>query len=101
MAYLNTQSFFNSILDFLNTRITKLENITGCKIYKMIMLFEFVRLLKLSAIILELMLNNQIAIEQQFHGIVKSCPAHPVFVVFHLDIQGLDIKMTISKIDLL
>lgn len=41
---------------------------------------------------------HKVTFNQQFNGIIYCSPADPVLVVLHFDIQGLYIKMVISKI---
>jgi hypothetical protein len=66
----------------------------------MIMLFKLVRAFKLGAIVTKLVFGDQVAVEQEFYRVVQCSTAYPVFVVFHADVQGFDIKMAIRIIDL-
>jgi hypothetical protein len=67
----------------------------------MIVLFALMGLFELGYILPELVLDDQPAIEQQFHRIVKGSPAHPVIVVFHVDIEFLHIEMAFLGINLI
>ena len=41
----------------------------------------------------KLMLGYKSTVEQQFDGIVQCCPADPVLMIFHPDVQRFNIEM--------
>ena len=49
----------------------------------------------------KLMLSNQVAINEQLDGVVKRCARNPVLLVFHAQIQRLNIKMPLNLINLM
>jgi hypothetical protein len=67
----------------------------------MIMFLELVRTFELGTVITKLMLGDQVAVEQQFDRIIQGGTAHPVFVVLHPDVKGLDVEMPVGIIDFL
>ncbi len=57
----NPENFLDGCFDTLNTRITKLDYLTGVGNDNMIMLLRSVRFFKLCQIFTELMLSNKVA----------------------------------------
>ena len=49
----------------------------------------------------ELVLDHQVAVEQQLDGVIQGGPADPVLVVFHLVVERLDVEMPVGGVDLL
>lgn len=98
MRNFDIQCFFNKFPYLFDPWISKLHYFAGFSVNKMIMFLEFVRPLKLGAIITKLMLGNQAAIQQQFDRIIQCSAADPVFVILHPDVKGLNIKVTVSII---
>ena len=86
---------------FMNPGIAKLINPAASSADDMVMLFARKGFLKLGDILSKLMLDNQSAIQQKFHGVVQRSPAYPVAVVFHVDIQRFDIEMSVPCINLI
>ena len=97
---LNTQQALYRILDLLYPGIAKLEYFPGIDTDKMIVLPGAEAFFKLCAVVPELVLYHQVAIQQQLDGVVQRSPAYPVFVVLHPDVQALNIKMPRGRIDL-
>jgi hypothetical protein len=75
---------------FAGTDIDQVVVLGGCQ-----------RFLKLSNILPKLVLDNQFAVKQNLNGIIQRCPAHPIILVLHGDIERLNVKMTIARIDLI
>jgi hypothetical protein len=66
----------------------------------MVVLFEFKGTLILGAIVPKLVLGYQVAILQQFNGVIERSTAHPVLVILHLDVEGLYIEVAFGCINL-
>jgi hypothetical protein len=93
------QYLFYGTLDVLNPRIAEFDYFMTLRANKMIVLLVSVGLLILSEIFTKLVFAYQIALNQQIQRIINCGPAHPVILVFHVDIEGFHIKMAISGID--
>lgn len=91
----------SSILNFLNTRIAKLYNISTLQTNEMVVLATFECLFKLSQIFPKLMLCNQPALKKQLDGIIQGSPANTVVVSFHVDIKRFHIKVPLAHVNLL
>lgn len=98
---LDIQDLFDRILDLLYTRITELQHLAGIQTYEMIVLAGTETLLELGTVVSKLMFDNQAAGEQKLDSIVKRCPADPVLIVLHPDIETLYVKMPVGAVDLL
>jgi hypothetical protein len=93
------KNFAGHFLDLLDSRITELKHTFAICADKVIVLLEFKGFFELGYIFSELMLGNQVAIQEQFDGVVKCCPADPVFLVLHVNVQALDIKVAGAAVD--
>lgn len=100
MGHFDFKGIFYKLPYFFYPGISKLHNLSCFSINEMVMFFEFVRSFELSAIVAELMLGYQTAIQKQFNGIVQGSAADPVFVVLHTDIKRFNVEMAIRIIDL-
>jgi hypothetical protein len=67
--------------------IAKLNYLPRLYVDKMIMLAALVSTLKLRNILPELMFDHEVAIEEQFNCIIQRCPAYPIVLVFHENIE--------------
>ena len=67
----------------------------------MIVLLKTKALFVLGAILTKLVFNYQTTFKQKFHGVVQSCPADPVSIVFHANVQRLNIEMPRVRINFL
>jgi hypothetical protein len=72
----------------------------GCA-YDVVVLFAQMGPFELGNVFPELVLDHEAAVEQQFHRIIKSGPADPVVLVFHVYIELLDIEMAVAAIYLI
>ena len=88
-------------LDLLQTGIAVLQHLARVKINKMIVLPELVGPLVLGTVVTELVLDHQVAVEQQHDGVVQGGAAYTVLVVFHLVVKRFDVEMPIGGVDLL
>jgi len=95
MGHLHLEKTLNVLFYLFYTGIVKFKNFAGIIINKMIMLGICSRFFKLSIICAKLMLCHQSAIEQEFDRIIKRSSAYPVLVIFHPDIETLNIKMSL------
>ena len=101
MGHFHSEGFLYILFDLLYPRIGKFYHFPISDINKMVMLFELIGTLKLCTIIAELGFGNQVAVKQQFNGIVQSCPADTVLIVLHAYVECLYVEMPFSRIDLL
>lgn len=79
--------FTGRFYDLLNAWVTEFQYLSGIKIYQVIMLHAPVCPLKLGNVLAELVFDHQVAIQQQFNGIVQSGPADAVILILHENIQ--------------
>lgn len=80
--------------DFLDPGIAEFYYPSRFNVNKMIVLTALISTFKLSNIFSELVLYDQVAIEKKVNSIVECCPAHPVVLVLHEDIERFNVKMT-------
>ncbi len=73
-----------SINNFLHPGIAKFNDPATVHVNKMIMLHTLIGLFKLCNVFSKLVLDNKVAIQQQFNGIVQSSPTYSVILVFHV-----------------
>jgi len=90
---LNAKYFFYRRFDVLDARIAEFDDFSGIGADDMVVLLGAVRFFKLGDVLSELVLADQVAGEQQFNCVVERCAGNPVILVFHLDVQGLDVEM--------
>jgi len=101
LLHLNAKGLLNVGLYLLYPRVTELPKHPAIGAYHMVVLLKLERLLELRTPASEMVLDNQFAILKQKNSIVQGGAANPVFVVLHPYVQRLNIKMTLSSIDLL
>lgn len=65
-----TIQFRGCLYDFIDPWIAEFDDLTRFNVNKMIMLAALICSLKLCNVLPELVLHNQIAVEQQFNGII-------------------------------
>ena len=70
MRYLHTQLFFNRPLDFKQAWVTKLHHRLRLQVNEMVVLAELVGAFVLRAIVSELVLDDQAAVQKQVDGII-------------------------------
>ena len=87
MRNLNTQLFLNRSLDLQQTRVAELHDGFRLQIDKMVVLAELVGTFILCAVVAELVLDDQTAVQKQVNSVVQGGPADAVLVVFHLVVQ--------------
>lgn len=85
----------------LYARIAELGHFTAVCADKVVMLLRFKSLFELGDVLSELMLYHKLTVEQQVYRVVKRCAAHTVVLIFHEDIQRLDIEMAVPRVDLI
>lgn len=93
MGDLKLEQIAHHIFDLLNTGVTKLKYFSTINADQVVMLFVPVGFFVLCQVFTKLVLFNQIAIYQQFQGIVNGSSANAVILVLHMDIKRLGIKM--------
>jgi len=99
--YLNVKDFLYRLLDIFNPRVTKLQDLTRIRADDVIVLLVLVRLLKLGGILSELVFSNEVAGNQQVYRIVKRGTAYAVVLIFHLNVERFDVKMTVIIVNLI
>jgi len=93
------QQIANHALNLVYPWITEFNNFTTINANHMIMLVVTVRFFKLGHVFTKLMFGHQITGNKQFQCIVHGSPAYSVFLIFHMDVEGLYIEMIVSGID--
>jgi hypothetical protein len=88
--------FLHRILDVLDSRIAKLNHFVTVGANEVIVLLVAVRFFVLCQILAKLVLAHQVAFDKQIQRIINRGPTHAVVFVFHVEVQGLDIKMTVQ-----
>lgn len=101
MQNLEVQDFSYGILNILDARITKFQNLITIHTDEVIVLFVSVGLFKLGKILTKLMLRDQVTFNQKIQRIVNSGPTYPVIFIFHADVEAFHIKMSGPTVDLL
>ena len=79
---------------FVDPRITEFDNFSGPDINEMVMLAALICFFELGYIFTELMFYYKAAVKEDFNSVIKSCPAHPVILVFHENIKRFYVKMS-------
>lgn len=99
MHNIKVQQLFYRVLNILNSRIAKLSHLLTLHTDQVIVLTAAVRSFILGQILSELMLAYQITLNQQIERVIHRGTTHPVIFVFHVDVQRLNIKMAIQRIN--
>lgn len=87
------QKIFCRFLDLLNTRIAEFVNIGTILTDQMIMLLIRICPFKLRLILSELMLGYKSAFEKQLDRVVQRCATYTILLVFHMNIQRLNVEV--------
>jgi hypothetical protein len=95
----HTQRFFHRFFDFLDAGVAELKHFARFDVNKMVVLFVLERLFELGTIGAELVFGHKVAVKQQVNRVVQCGAAHPLLIVFHLDIQRLDVKMPFGGVN--
>ena len=98
MVYFNIHLFTNRCCYLLYSGIAEFHHFSTFDTNNMVVLFKFKRSFELGGISSELMFCNKVAGKKKFDGVIKSGSAYTVFLVFHIDIKGFDIKMSLLKV---
>ena len=101
MCNFHAQLPFDGLLDLQQPRVAVLHHLASVEVHKMVILAEFVRAFVLGAVVSELVFDHQIAVQEQFDGVVQGGTAYTVLPIFHLVVEFLDVEMPVSVIDLL
>ena len=100
MRDIEVEQLLGCVLDLLNAWITELEHLSAIFADEVIVLREIVRWFEVRNILPELMLGNKLAVEQQIHRVVKRSAAYTIVLVFHLDVQRLNVEVILLIVDL-
>lgn len=99
MAWNEIVQFACCLDDLINSRITKLNDITGFQIYEVIMLNALISLFKLRYVSSKLMFDHKVTVKKEFNRIIEGCPTYPVVFILHKNIEGFDIKVSFPGVD--
>lgn len=99
MQYVEVKDIFYGALNVLNPRIAELYHFVTFRADQMVMLSAAVSLLVLCEIFPELVFAYQIALNQEIKCVINRRPANPVVFIFHADVQRLNIKVAIARIN--
>ncbi len=89
------------VLDFADTGVAKFKHLPAIEADQVVVLPETVAFFIDRLPCPELMALDKIAFHEQVQGIVHCGTAHAIILVFHLNVEGLHIKMVGSVVNLL
>lgn len=101
VQHIEMQDLLDRILDILYTGITELHHLVTLCTDQVIMLFVTIRLFVLREVFAKLVFTNQVTFDEKVKRVINRCPAYPVVLVFHADVERFHIKMTVAGVDLL
>src|ERR671912_1723618 len=101
MHHIEVQYLFHGTLNILDAWITKFYHLMALRTNQMIMLLVTIGFFVLRKIFSELMFAYQIALHQKIQCIIHRRAAYPVIFILHADIERLNIKVALTRIDLL
>jgi len=84
--------------DLLDAGVTEFQYMPGIEIDQVIMLHAPVSFFKLGNVLAELVFDHQVAIEQQFNGIVQGSPADAVIFILHENIKRFNIEVSVPRV---
>ncbi len=94
------KQFLNGCFDGLNARVTKFNDFSGVSADHVVVLLGTVRLLELRNVFSKLMLAHKITCQQQFYSVVQCSARNPVILIFHFNVEGFHIKMSLIIVNL-
>ena len=101
MVYFEMEHLTHHVLDRLNSGITKFHNLMTIGTDQMVVLLETVRFLVLRQILAKLVLGDQVAVYQHVQRVIDRGTADPVLLVFHADVQLVDVEVIAAGVDFL
>lgn len=101
MGDLHTEFFLNGLLDLQQPRIAILHDFPGVEVDEMVVLAELVRTFVLGTVMAKLVLDHQIAVQQQLNGVVQGGATNTVLPVFHPVVEVFNIEMPLGAVNLL
>ena len=101
MRNLHPQLLLNRTLYFKQSRVTKLHHGFRLQVDEMVVLAELVGAFVLCAVVPELVLNDQSAVQQQVDSIIQGGATDAVLVVLHPVVQRVDVEVPVGGIDFL
>lgn len=96
----NAENFFNGRFDVLNPWITEFDQFTRIGEHNVIVLLGTVRFFELGNVLSELMFAHKVTRKKKFDGIVQRRAGYAVILVFHFNVEGLDIEMPVIIVNL-
>jgi len=98
MLDLEFQDIAHHALDLADAWIAKLDYLAAVDANNVVVLFVPVRFFELGHVFAKLVFGHQIAGYQQLQCVIYSCAANAVFLVLHVDIQALHIKVIAARV---
>lgn len=95
------QYLFSGSLDLHDPRVTELKHLFTIGADQMVVLAVLIRLLELRHVLPELVFYHQPRAKQYLDVIIQRGPAHPVLLVLHHEVQLLNVKMPLVRINLI
>jgi hypothetical protein len=97
---INAKNLFEGRFYVLYARITKFEYLSGIGQYDVVVLLVLEGTFEMGRLVAKLMAAYQVALNEQFDGIVERGPGNAVFFVFHPHIERFNIEMSGIIVDL-
>lgn len=80
------QDVTGHFLNLLYTGVAEFKDTFTVYADQVVMLLVFESFFELGQVFAELVFGNQVAIQQEFNGIVERSPAYPVTLVLHMNV---------------
>ena len=87
------------VFDLLNSGVAKLKHLAAVHANEVVVLLVAVRFFVERQVLTELVLFHQVAIQKQVECVVNRCPADPVALVFHVDVQRFGVEMVVAAVN--
>ena len=98
---LNPENILDRLLDRLDAWVAELDDFARIGHDDVVVLLVEIRFLIMRLVLAELVFADERAVEQEFDRVVQRRTAHAVVLVFHLDVEVLDIKMFLAVVNFL
>jgi len=98
---LNIKNLLNGFFNRLDARVTKLNHLARVGHDDVVVILVKIRFLVMRLVLPKLVFADQCAIKQQFNGIVQGGAAHAIVLVFHFEVEMLNVKMVLAIVNFL
>lgn len=98
MRNLYAQLLLYRFLNLEQTRVAVFKHLSRLQINEMVVLLELERTLVGGAVMAELVLYHEVAVDEQNHCVIECCTTDLITVCFHPVIQCVDVEMTVCVI---